>query len=212
MIKKTSVLGLLVLLGTVPAAAQTVDCLVAVVNGQAVTLTDLQVAQEFGLFEAGSKPASGDPRLAVLEALIDRTVVLDAAREPVTVGSPDIEAALAAVKKAMGEAAFQAGLKKFGLREADLRPYLESRIRFEKVIATRFSATTPVSRGDVEKYYRDVYTAAQKARGLAPSPLADVRDGIESQLRAASRAEKIAEWVRSLRAQARIRINQDCLK
>ncbi len=210
--KRHLVIAFSVLWGAAAATAQTVDCLVAVVNGQAVTLADLQVAQEFGLFAAEVKKTSGDPRLAVLDALISQAVVLDAAREPVTITNTDIEQAQSAVREAMGGGAFAASLRKFGFGESDLRPYLENRIRFDKVIATRFSATSPVSRGDVDKYYRDVYVPRQKARGLAPAPLGDARDEIESELRAASRAEKVADWIKNLRAQARVRLNTDCLK
>jgi hypothetical protein len=54
------------------AAAQTVDCLAAVVNGQALTLTDVLIAEEFRLFPRAAEVATGDARAAVLDALIDQ--------------------------------------------------------------------------------------------------------------------------------------------
>jgi hypothetical protein len=136
--------------------AQTVDCIVAVVNGQALTLTDVQVALEFRLFAEDVPARSGDGRLAVLDALIDQKAVLGVAREPMTVDTTELDAALASVQKSMGPEAFRAALRKFGLKEADLRPYLEERIRFARATTTRFRTSTALSMADVEKYYTRV--------------------------------------------------------
>jgi hypothetical protein len=173
---------------------------------------DLEVAREFGLFDPALEGTGGDPRLAVLEALIGQKVVLEMTREPMSFGGEELDLALESLREKGGPAAFAGKLRKFGLREADLRPYLEERLRYDRIVAARFPATLPVSRGDVEKYYRDVYVPGQKAKGLAPDSLETALPAIETAVRDKARARKVAEWVRTIREQAEVRINKDCLK
>jgi hypothetical protein len=211
--KKT--LALLLLAGLAAAGAgrgQTVNCLVAVVGGQPVTLTDVRIAQEFGLFDRTVAAAAGDPTLGVLDALIGQKLVLAMARESGPGGTDEPERALADLRARLGPEDFAAKLRKFGLRETDLLPYLAERLRFERVVSARFAAAIPVSRGDVEKYYQDVYVPEEKGKGVVPGPLDDVRAALEARLRAELRAAKIADWVRTIRAQSDVRVNRDCLK
>ncbi len=194
------------------AGAQTVDCLAAVVNGQPVTLTEVGIAVDFGLYPRTLESAGAVSASAVLDALIDRKVVLEVARDPTPVEKAELDQALADLRRSLGEEVFAARLKAFGLRAADLLPYLESRIRYERAVASRFSVTIPVTRNDVERYYNDVYAPAERARGAEPPPVEDVRDLIEARLRESVRNAKVVEWVRNLRNQAEVKINADCLK
>ncbi|HYA48510.1 MAG TPA: hypothetical protein VEG35_02320 [Burkholderiales bacterium] len=210
--KKLARLLLFGFLGAASARAQTVNCLVAVVGGQPVTLTDLRVAQEFGLFDRDIEGVPGDQTLAVLEAIIGQKLVLAMAREPGTVGRDELEQALASLRERFGPEVFAAKLRRFGLREADLRPYLEERLHYDRVVSARFAAPVPFSRGDVEKFYRDVYVPGERAKGLQPAPLDSVLAVLEARVRASLRARKVADWVRTIRAQAEVRVNRDCFK
>jgi hypothetical protein len=212
MSKKTACFFLFCFLVTGPARAQTVDCLVAVVSGQAVTLTDLEIAREFGFFDRTIEGTSGDRRLAVLDALIGQKVVLGVTREPLAIGKDEVSLALEALRERLGPAIFRTKLGKFGLREEDLRPYLEEQLRYDRVVSVRFGPKSPVSRGDAEKYYRDVYIPEQKAKGLEPDTLESVLSSLERRIRENLKARKVADWVRNLRSQAEVRINLDCLK
>ncbi|MGZ5496300.1 MAG: hypothetical protein ACXWFO_06050, partial [Candidatus Aminicenantales bacterium] len=72
---------LVTLLAAAAGLAQTVNCVVAVVNGEIITLLDVEVTTEFGLGQDPAAENTADARLAALEALIDRKVVLNLARE-----------------------------------------------------------------------------------------------------------------------------------
>jgi len=199
------------LAGLSSAGPQTVDCLVAVVNGQAVTLTDLQVAREFEFFARDLEGRTDDPRLAVLDALINQKVALEIAREPVAIGKDEIALAVEALRGRLGPEVFLAKLRKFGLNENDLRPYLEERIRYARVVSARFSAVIPVSRGDVDTFYREVYVPGQKAKGAEPEKLETIIPALEARARENLKARQVAEWLKNIRGQAEIRINKDCL-
>ena len=203
---------LLTLLAAAVGLAQTVNCLVAVVNGEIITLLDVEVAAEFGLGHKAAVEAGRDPRLAALDALIDRKVVLDLAREARGVGEEELAAALADLRRGLGEGAFAAKLGKFGLAEKDLESYLQDGLLYDRALALRFSPTIPVSLTEVERHYRDIYVPEQTRLGNAAEPLEQVAERIESLLREERRTKQTADWVRDLRKRADIQLKKDCLK
>jgi hypothetical protein len=193
-------------------SAQTVNCVVAVVNGQIITRLDVEVAVAFGLAAGPAAEAGGDARLAALDTLIDRKIVLDLAREVRTAGKDEIAAAFADLRRTVGEDAFRARLARFGLAAKDLEPYLEDRILFDRALALRFSQSIPVSVTEVERYYRDIYVPEQARLGAAAEPLDRVAESIDARLREERRAQQTAAWVRDLRKSTEIQIKKDCLK
>jgi hypothetical protein len=203
---------LLTLLAAAAGLAQTVNCLVAVVNGEIITLLDVEVAAEFGLGREAAVEAGRDPRLAALDALIDRKVVLDLAREARGVGEEELAAALADLRRGLGEGAFAAKLGKFGLAAKDLEPYLRDGLLYDRALALRFSATIPVSLMEVERHYRDIYVPEQTRLGNAAEPLERAADRIELLLREERRTKQTADWVGDLRKRADIQLKKDCLK
>lgn len=211
MIKRTVLIALCGLVAAA-AGAQMVNGIVAVVNGQVITLLDVQVAAEFGLAGPAGAAEGTDPREAALAALIDRKLVLDLAREVRSAEPSEIAAATAELKRSMGEEAFAAKLAKFGLTEAALAPYLEERILYDKALALRFSPAIPVSVTEVERYYRDIYVPEQTRLGRAVEPLDRVSGGIEAAIRDERRTQQMASWVRDLRKRADIQIRKDRLK
>jgi parvulin-like peptidyl-prolyl isomerase len=194
------------------APAQTVNCVAAVVNGQIITRLDVEVTAAFALGgEAGEAPG-GDARLAALDALIDRKIVLDLAGEARTVGKDEVAAALAELRRSIGEAGFRARLARFGLAAKDLEPYLEDLILYDRALALRFSQSIPVSVTEVERHYRDIYVPEQARLGAPAEPLDKVAGAIESRIREDRRAQQTAAWVRDLRKTTEIQIKKDCLK
>lgn len=203
---------LLILLAAAAGLAQTVNCLVAVVNGEIITLLGVEIAAEFGLGRDPEVGPAGDPRLAALDALIDRKVVLDLASDVRGVSGEELNAALADLRRGLGEGAFTAKLVKFGLAERDLEPYLQDGILYDRALALRFSATIPVSLTEVERHYRDIYVPEQTRVGNAAEPLERIADRIESLLREERRTKQTADWIRDLRKRADIQLKKDCLK
>jgi hypothetical protein len=202
----------LMLLAASAGPAQTVNCVVAVVNGEMITLLDVEVAAAFGLGQDPAVEGLTDPRLAALDALIDRKIVLDLAREVRGVNKDELAAAVADLTKSVGEDAFSAKLAKFGLTPKDLEPYLQDRILYDRALALRFSQSIPVSVTEVERHYRDIYVPEQARRGVAAEPLDQVAGTIQVKIRDERRAQQTAGWVRDLRKNADIQIKKDCLK
>ncbi len=205
-------MGFFFLLGLSLGFGQTVNCLVAVVNGQAVTLTDVQIIVEFGLYTGSPAGTKRDPKWIALDTLIDRKVVLEVTRGPAGVEKEEAGRALDFLRRDLGREEFARRLRKFGLLESDLLPYLEEKILYDRAVIMRFNQNVPVSRTDVEKYYRDVYVPEQERLGVPASPLSEVMAIIETRIRERNRAGQVAAWVTGLRERAEIQIKPDCLK
>lgn len=203
---------LLTLLAAAAGLAQTVNCVVAIVNGEIITRLDVEVAAEFGLGHDAAVEPGGDPRLSALDALIDRKVVLGLARDVRGLSGEELDAAVAELRRTLGEDAFAAKLGKFGLAAQDLGSYLEERILYDRALALRFSPSIPVSVTEAERYYRDIYTPEQARLGAAAEPFERVADTIESKIRGERRAQQTTAWVHDLRTRADVQIKKDCLK
>lgn len=210
--KRLRLFLILALAAAAAAPAQTVNCVVAVVDGGIITRLDVEVAAEFGLAGADEAGTGADPRLAALDALIERKIVLGLSREARGVSGEELDAAVDELRRAAGEAAFGAKLAKYGLTAADLQPYLEERILFQRAVEMRFSQSIPVSMTEIERQYRDLYAPEQAQRGAPVEPLERVADALEARIRGQRLAQQTAAWLRDLKTRADIQIRKDCLK
>ncbi len=206
------------LLGFTPRPAEprpqsvTVDCVVAVVGPRIISLTDVRLAEAFGVFETGNEADPAKRRRLILEKLIDQKVVVELARENVPVGADKVEKAWTALLDRIGRDEARRRLGSFGAESVDLLPYLEEKLLAEAIIESRFSHGAAVSLKEIETYYAETYAPARKALGLAVPPLSEVADVLESEIQRGLMAGRAAQWIRNLREQAEIEIRPDCLK
>jgi hypothetical protein len=191
---------------------ETVNCIVAVVGPRVISLTDVKLAEAFGVFDVGEEADASKRRRLILEKLIDQKVVVDLARENIPVGADKVEKAWTALLDKIGRDEAKRRLEAFGAGPVDLLPFLEEKLLAEAVIETRFSRGAPVSLKEIETYYAETYAPARKAAGLSVPPLIEVVDAVESEIQRGKMAERAAQWVKNLRGQAEIEIRPDCLK
>jgi hypothetical protein len=120
--------------------AETIDRVLAVVNGSVITLSDVTAARDLGIVSAGN---AADPVRAILSSLIDRTLELSevdryAPPEPTA-------AALARETQAVRarfptQAAFDAALARAGMDPQRLRDVLRDDLRIRAYLDQRFVA------------------------------------------------------------------------
>ncbi len=215
--KRATVLFLLALLALpgLPAAAQdpadVVNCIVAVVDGSPVTLVDVMVVIRFELGDR-AVVSGGDPKVGAAWALIDRRLVTRKLEGQWAPEQAEIEAALKDLKTALGPGRFAEGLAAFDLEEKDLLPYVREKMVYERILAARFSRSALVSRGDIERYYREVLVPERKRQGKQPEPQVEAEKEIIGRLQDDARRKQADEWIQGLREQAAVRLNLDCLK
>lgn len=202
---------LVLIFAAAPASGQElINCLVASVDNQPVTLFDLRVAKTFNLLggSSGESISAED----ILNRYIDMLLVLRLAREQISLAPEEIKAELEKVKERTGSEAFEVRCRELGLKPEDLSSYLQDKILFEKVIGIRFSQRLYVSLKEIEDYYQKIYVPEQKAAGREPAGLVDVLNEIESRLQARRQEERVREWTQELRQRAEIIIYSECLK
>jgi hypothetical protein len=199
-------------LGLSPSRSQVVDCVVAEVNGKAITLTDIRILREFAILpDAGSAASPGTLR-QVLEEAIDRRVVIDLVREDIEVSAEEADEFLSHLKRRLGAGRWQAALARFGLPEEGLRLYVDDLIRYVKTIDLRFGPKVEIEPQAIERYYDEVYAPFERESGREPKALSEARAEIEVWIRSTKSRELAAVWVRSLRGQADVRIHEACLE
>jgi hypothetical protein len=182
--------------------AEIIDRILAVVEGQLITLSDVRAVLRLGLETA---PPNTDPVQAVLEKLIDRQLTLIevdryAPPEPSTA---EIDARLLAVQKPYGDAlGLEIVLGQVGWARDDARRYVRDELRIEQYLRQRFEATIQPTDDEVAGYYR--LHADEFTRAGSVLPYSTVRDEVRRRLVAERRSNLVRDWVAGLRRRANI--------
>ena len=157
--------GVIVLALAANAPAETLDRVLAVVNGDVITLSDVSAARELGLVGAPA-PAGADPMAAVLSALIDRQLELDEV-ERYAPPEPPVEAVDRGVAAARARfptaAAFEAALARSGLTLPRLRGWLRDDLRISAYLNQRFSTDDERRRQSMEDWLSGLRRRAEIA-------------------------------------------------
>jgi hypothetical protein len=185
---------------------ETIDRIIAVVNDQVITLTDIRIVREFGLIEDNNKEKSVSDPSFILERLIDQELVVHLSREEIKIEIKEVESYLRKIKERMGEKKIQRKLEEFGLNLDDLKEYIRKKIFFEKIISRKFNQSVIVSLEEIESYYKKNYVPSQREKGLEPQPMIQVIHKIESVMRENKRKKQVKNWISNLRRQADIQI------
>ena len=178
---------------------QLLDRIVARVNGEVITLTDLKAAVALGVVEV---PAGADETGAI-EPLIQRQLVLaEVARfAPPEPAAADVAREAAALTARAG-ARLAALMESTGIDEARIRDIARDNLRIQAYLNQRFGATVQLTEEEVLQYYRihpDEFTRNGMLMPFAEAePLARERAGAER------RASTVARWVGDLRTRAEV--------
>lgn len=165
------------------AASEIIDRVLAVAEGEVITLSDVRIARELGRVDVSSAP---DPIGAALNLLVDRALVLNEADRlaPPEPSSSAIDAALAAQVGAAGSrAAFESRLSRLGIDEPFVRELLREDLRIRAYLDQRFTAETPEEQHRLVETWvaglrrrADVVNLYESLNGRAPGIEAPARD------------------------------------
>jgi hypothetical protein len=178
------------------AHADVVDRVVAVVGGQAITLSDVRAARALGLVQGA--PA------ATIETLVDRLVVRELMRAEVDRFSIapgdawDIDArAQAARQRARNDDGGPGSLDALGMTEPRLRAWIEDDERIERYLQQRFDVAAQPTEEEVLIFFQS--REREFVKDGQPQPFALVRDEARARLVFQRRQQMIDEWVAGLR-------------
>lgn len=200
------------LLFSVSLFSETIDRIVAVVNEQVITLTDLRIVETFGLYDKEVKERAENPRLLIMERLIGQKLVIHSVREEVYFEKEELDSFLRGIIERMGFEQVERNLEEFGLNWDDLRTYIKEKIIYEKIISRKISQRIIVSLEEIEDYYRQSYVPSQKEKGLEPKPMMELLNEIESAVRQEKIKTQIEDWIKNLKKKADIQIKEDSLR
>lgn len=197
------------LLPSVLSSQEIIDRIMAVVNDKIITLTDVKIAEAFGLYEDEIKGDTENLHSLILEKLIDQKLVIQLTRGDISVEEEEVEAYLEKLTEKAGRDEFEKRLAQFDMDLEELSEYLREKILFQEIISRRFSQTVIVSLKEIEAYYNQNYVPSQKARGIEPKPMLELLDEMESAIKQEKIKNQVVDWIKNLKRQADIQIKKE---
>jgi len=186
--------------------SEIIDRIIAVVNEQVITLTDVRVVEAFGLYEDEFKGRSESPRMLILEKLIDQKLVIQLSGLGVSAGKEELDSSLKEMEEKMGSEEVERKLAEFGMDLNDLREYIREKIVYQTILTRKFSYGNIVNVKEIEDYYKKIYIPFQREKGEEPRPMMELLDEIESVIKEEKMKTQIYEWIKNLREKADIQI------
>jgi peptidyl-prolyl cis-trans isomerase SurA len=158
--------GLLQLCWTQMSSAEVVDRIVAEVNDEIITMSELEGASKSIEAQSGIKPTGKENKEIernMLENLIDRKLAkAEAKRRGITVDDKEMAAALTNFKKKnnlQDDEAFNKALSKAGLSLKELKQNLADQIIQQRLITIAVGAKTMISDAEVRRVYEEHFKA-----------------------------------------------------
>ncbi len=207
--KKAAVLFLLSLFigcAAVFSSEEVIDRLVAVVNEEVITLTDLKIAEAFGVYDEELENGEGNRHSRILEKLIDQKLVMQLSGEEISVADEELEEALRRMTEKLGKSEVDGKMAEFGLAWDDLKECVQEKILYQTIIAQKFSKVNPVSVKEIEDYYQRTYVPAQKGKGAEPKPMMEILAEIESSIKQEKIKTQVEDWITNLKEKSDIQI------
>ena len=188
------------------------DRIVAVVDEEAILLSDLDQVIGLGLAERREGEAEAAFRDRVLDGLIDQRLRFQEVDELgfERVAVERIEAQVAQIEgRFPTRAAYLRRLEELELTEELLRQLVARQLMVLNYVEERLGARVFVSLDDIRAYYDDVLAPALRARGRTPPPLEEVREDVRAVLKEQRLNLEIVRWTDELRREADVRIFLD---
>lgn len=189
---------------------ETIDRIIAVVNDQVITLTDIRIVKAFGFYEEEIKGLKTGVPFFILERLIDQKLAIQLSSEEVKIDK-EVEAYLKNMSEKIGDERVQKTLAEYGFDLDGLREYIYEKILFQKLISRKFGQSVVVTLDEIENYYKGTYVPIQKEKGLEPQPMIELLHEIESTIRENKIKKHVEDWINKLKSQADIQIKVENL-
>jgi hypothetical protein len=186
-----------------------VDGLVAVVNDDIITLTDLRIVQAFDLLGREMDKGVVYDHNDILESMIKQKLAVRMTGETDTIGADELGIALQRELDKLNKELLKSELERFDIKIDDLKEYLSEKILYQSVISRRFSREIFVNLKELEVYYEERYLPAQKEKNQKPQPMMKILSEIESIVKEEKAEKQIEEWLKYLIDKADIQVFTD---
>ena len=197
------------------ARAEVIERVVAVVNGQAILLTEWDTAARMEALLDHKPLESIDEasRRATFDRLIDQQLLLgEIQNSSVSRSSPEnVAAKLFEIRQQYSEASTDAQwaalLVRYGVTQEEVEAAVTKELDGLRLLDFRLRSSAQPDAAQINRYYLTVYEPAMRAKGAKPASLADVTAKIREILIQGKLAELTETWLQTLRSQANIQLN-----
>lgn len=182
------------------------DRILAVVNEEVITLTDLKIYSIVAEFNGDQIEKKEKNQRYYLEQIIDQKLVLQMIDEDEEITEAEVMGFKNKIDASNRGDEFYKSLSDLGLTFEDIPSYIEEILLFNKVINQRFNRAASVSINEIEQYYRENYIPRKQAEGSDPEPMVDILEEIESAIKKEKIDKQVTEWITNLKKEAEVEI------
>ena len=202
---RISVACCLVIVGLSPVSGQRLlDRVLARVNGNPITLTDVQAAMGLGVIQV---PAGAEGVAAGTQQMIDRQLELEEVlRFPPPEPDPTAVMREAARLKMNAGTRLPELMPSTGITEQRVVDVARDTLRIAAYLDQRFGVAVQVSDEEVAAYYRT--HEAEFTRGGEAMPFEEAEPIARQRVSSERRRATVEQWLRDLRSRADISINK----
>ena len=193
-----------VLFSALPALAEVLDHVVASVNREVITLSELRQAADFNAAMQGGSVDRNHLEAETLGGLINRRLMLQEARRLAfaEVSPREIRGEMDALKKRFpSESDFTRFLLRLGMTEEQLMVMLGERLIVERFLEKKVGLFVRVSREEVRAYYD------ANSGEFAGRTFQEASRSIAAMLSRRRTDQQIAQYLLNLRSRADVRVN-----
>jgi SurA-like protein len=195
------------------SAGEILDRIVAVVNHQTITLSDVERERKFLEIEPGadhSSPTSSEQsEVELTQRLIDQSLIRQQLKQfpGIDVSSEDIEKQITSLRQATGSTqAWDQQIQQLALNPKEIREHVKWQLQVEKFFDYRFRQFALVDPKEIEEYYSQKLLPELAAKGIQKPSLAEVEEKIQAILAEDKVNLQIDDWLKSLRESASIEV------
>ena len=185
------------------SAQETVDRIVARVEGDIILQSEVRELGQFQLFVDGKSESEA----AILDRLVDQWIVrteAETARFPHP-SEAEIQRRMEIVQKLFSsQAELDERKKRCGLSEAEIREMVTSQLYLNNYLDSRFRPSVQVDPKAIEDFYQKGVVARAKARGQEPPTLEAAHDYIQDALIQSGIDEQAERWLKESRARLHV--------
>lgn len=199
------------------AGATELDRVVAIVNGDLILESDVDEERRFAVFQPYSEPTGSFSRAQAIQRLIDRTLILQQAKEqprkPIT--DADVRANLMDLRKDIlackqYKCETDDGWKKFladnGFTGEELDRHWRDRMETLQFIEDRFRMGIRITEQESKDYYAKILLPKYAERKATPPKFDSISDRIREILLQEQVSKLLEDWLKALRASGDVRM------
>ncbi len=189
------------------AAQQVVDRIVATVEGDVITLSEVRELDSFNRLTGQTQRSDHE----LLQSLINQWIVTSeasASRFPASSQEQRDAAYDRLLAEFASPPAYRARLRELRLDEAAVRRQLERQLFLARYLDQKYRFLARVEEPSVEAYYHEEFAPRLEARGETPPPLEAVREQVREILIQQEITRMAERWLDESRARLRVELRE----